>query len=571
MTERLHLRPRHRARLEALLREHLPAVEVWAYGSRVNGQSHDGSDLDLVLRGSGLEEIDICALGDFTQALHDSTIPFLVEARDWARLPERFHREIEREYVVLTGGDRSFCGDDGVRQGDCFARADCQATSSDSSDAAAGWQEVGLGDVVRLVSGGTPSKGEPTYWGGEVPWVSARDMKQFLLRDTSHHVTAEGLANGTRQVPAGTLLLLVRGMRLLKELPVCVTERPMAFNQDIKALLPKGRIDPKFLPYLVAGNKRRLLNLVDLAGHGTGRINSDELRALDVRLPPLCEQRAIAYILGTLDDKIELNHRMTATLEAMARALFMSWFVDFDPVRAKMECRNTGLWEGTAKLFPDRLVDSFLLGSIPAGWEVSEIGKEVRAVGGSTPSTKEPSYWYGGQNCWATPKDLSKLVSPVLMGTGRKITGAGLARVGSGTLPAGTVLMSSRAPIGYLAIAETPTAVNQGLIAMRCEGRLSNLYVLHWCGQNLGYIRNIAGGSTFAEISKKAFRPIPVLVPSGVVLGEYERFGRPLYDRLVVNTKEAVALSVLRDALLPRLVSGEIRVRDAERALEAAT
>ena len=101
MTERLHLRPRHRALLEALLREHLPDVEVWAYGSRVNGQSHDGSDLDLVLRGPELEEIDISALDDFTQALHDSTIPFLVEARDWARLPERFHPEIEREYVVF--------------------------------------------------------------------------------------------------------------------------------------------------------------------------------------------------------------------------------------------------------------------------------------------------------------------------------------------------------------------------------------------------------------------------------------------------------------------------------------
>lgn len=107
MTERLHLRPRHRAKLESLLREHLPDVEVWAYGSRVNGQSHDGSDLDLVLRGPGLEKVDVSVLDDFTQALHDSTIPFLVEARDWARLPERFHREIERKYVVVK--TRSIC------------------------------------------------------------------------------------------------------------------------------------------------------------------------------------------------------------------------------------------------------------------------------------------------------------------------------------------------------------------------------------------------------------------------------------------------------------------------------
>ena len=108
MADRLHLLPKHRRALEALLRKHLPDVEVWAYGSRVNGRSHDGSDLDLVLRGRGLKEISTGQLGDFEEAVRESNIPFLVEARDWARLPERFHGEIEREYVVLVegGGER---------------------------------------------------------------------------------------------------------------------------------------------------------------------------------------------------------------------------------------------------------------------------------------------------------------------------------------------------------------------------------------------------------------------------------------------------------------------------------
>ena len=106
MAERLHLLPRHRRALEALLREHLPGVEVWAYGSRVNGRSHDGSDLDLVLRGSDLKEVPTDQLEDFEEAVRESNIPFLVEARDWTRLPERFHREIERKYVVLVERDR---------------------------------------------------------------------------------------------------------------------------------------------------------------------------------------------------------------------------------------------------------------------------------------------------------------------------------------------------------------------------------------------------------------------------------------------------------------------------------
>ena len=105
MADRLHLQPRHREVLEALLREHLPGVEVWAYGSRVSGKSHDGSDLDLVLRGPGLSEIPSLRLGDFEEAVRESSIPFLVEARDWARLPTRFHREIERDHMVFVEGD----------------------------------------------------------------------------------------------------------------------------------------------------------------------------------------------------------------------------------------------------------------------------------------------------------------------------------------------------------------------------------------------------------------------------------------------------------------------------------
>lgn len=282
-------------------------------------------------------------------------------------------------------------------------------------------------------------------------------------------------------------------------------------------------------------------------------------------LPPLPEQRAIVHILSTLDDKIELNRKQNETLEAMARALFKAWFVNFEPVRAKMEGRwqrgqsLPGLPTHLYDLFPDRLVESEL-GEIPEGWRHSTIGEEVTVCGGSTPSTKEAEFWESGQHCWATPKDLSALKFPVLLGTDRKITDAGLAKISSGLLPIGTVLLSSRAPIGYLAIAEVSTAVNQDFIAMKCNGILSNMFVLQWCRQNMDAIVGNANGSTFQELSKRSFRPIPVLIPSRAALDCYDKIAEGLHQSMVSNERESLCLARVRDEMLPKLISGELPV-----------
>jgi type I restriction enzyme S subunit len=303
-------------------------------------------------------------------------------------------------------------------------------------------------------------------------------------------------------------------------------------------------------------------------------LNRDAAHAREVRVPKWeAEQRAIAHILGTLDDKIELNRRMSETLEAMARALFKSWFVDFDPVRAKMEGRwqrgqsLPGLPAHLYDLFPDRLVDSEL-GEIPEGWGVKSIGDLAEVVGGSTPKTECAEFWDGGTHHWVTPKDLSGLSMPVLLDTERKITDAGLAQISSGLLPRGTVLLSSRAPIGYLAIAEVPVAVNQGFIAMKPRQGVSNLFLLRWARAAHDEILSHANGSTFLEISKASFRPIRVVTPPTPIMDAFDQFSRPMYGKVVENALESRTLAALRDALLPKLISGEIRVKDAERFLE---
>ena len=539
MAKQLDLPHHYRQQLELLLRKHLPTVEVWAYGSRVNGQSHDGSDLDLVLRSPELQQIPADSLASFSEALRESTIPFLVEAHDWARLPESFHPEIEREHLVLVA-------------------ADSKPLDKRNPDVGDGWFETTLGDITDFLSGGTPSKSRPDYWNGSVPWVSAKDMKRFRLHDTEDRITAEAVSNGAKLVPAGTVLLLVRGMTLLKKLPVCVTGRPMTFNQDVKALRPKPGVDPAFLPYLVLGNKRRLLSLVDLAGHGTGRLNSEELKSLNVRLPPEDEQRTIAHILGTLDDKIELNRQLNETLEGLVRAIFKDWFVDFGPVRAKLEGRDTGLPEQLAELFPDRLVESEL-GGIPEGWEVRPVTALVSIVGGGTPKTSVDEYW-GGNIPWFSVVDTPPPGSVYVVMTEKTITQKGLQESSARLVPEGTTIISARGTVGNLAMCGRPMAFNQSCYGLRPSSDVGDYFVFLTAHNLVDRLQAMAHGSVFSTITRQTIEAVSVAVAPRAVHLAFEATVRPFFSKIKVNVEEARILAQVRDVLLPRLVSGELRV-----------
>ncbi|MDD5298202.1 MAG: restriction endonuclease subunit S [Rhodocyclaceae bacterium] len=292
------------------------------------------------------------------------------------------------------------------------------------------------------------------------------------------------------------------------------------------------------------------------------------LRGFPIALPPMDEQRNIGSLLGALDDRISLLRETNATLDAIAQALFKSWFVDFAPVHAKQQgLPPEGMIDATAELFPDGFEESEL-GMVPAGWRIAPVGNVVETVGGGTPDTKDASFWEPGEHCWTTPKDLSGAQAPVLLSTERKLSTKGLAKVSSGLLPAGTLLLSSRAPIGYLAIASNPLAINQGYIAMLPGSALPPLYMLFWCKQNMDTIKGRANGSTFMEISKKAFRPIPVVVPPHPILEAFVNVASALFDRLTENEKQALTLSTLRDTLLPRLISGQLRLPEAETNLK---
>lgn len=403
------------------------------------------------------------------------------------------------------------------------------------------------------------------------PYIAIPQLKNGRIElDGVRRISPEDFSEWTRKLkPQADDVIVVR--RCNSGDSAVVPERlEFALGQNLVVLRSDGKkIYPKFLRWLIRspdwwGQVGKYINV----GAVFDSLKCKEIPHFELTIPPMPAQKEIAGLLRALDDRITLLRETNATLEAIAQALFKSWFVDFDPVRAKAEDRQPEcMGATTAALFPDSFEESEL-GLVPKGWSVMPIGEAVECVGGGTPDTKNEAYWQPEEFPWSSPKDLSGLQSPVLLSTERKLSAQGLAKVSSGLLPSGTLLMSSRAPIGYLAIAQVKLAVNQGYIAMLPGGRLSVLYLLFWCRMNMEVIKGRANGSTFMEISKKAFRPIPALVPSAEVLVAFEEVVDPLFERLVANERQAQTLTLLRDTLLPRLISGQLRLPEAEHLIK---
>lgn len=319
-------------------------------------------------------------------------------------------------------------------------------------------------------------------------------------------------------------------------------------------------LDPDFLAYWLKSDIGQSALASIMIGSAQKAITIDSLRKLWVSFPPLEYQQLSSDVLKLLDKKIASNKAINQTLEEMAQAIFQSWFVDFDPVKSKMNDEQPeGMDAATASLFPEKLVSET---GLPEGWIQSEIGDEVTVVGGGTPSKKIDDFWVDGDIHWTSPKDLSGVQDKVLLDTASKVTEAGLRKISSGLLPIDTVLLSSRAPVGYLALAKVPMAINQGYIAMKCEKQLPPEFVLQWCVHRMDEIKQRASGSTFAEISKKSFKPISVVVPTDEVLSAYQKLVKPLYDAITSNARQNEQLSTLRDTLLPKLLSGEIKLEE---------
>lgn len=335
-------------------------------------------------------------------------------------------------------------------------------------------------------------------------------------------------------------------------------------NNHAHIVTGNDKADTRFLMYAIAGT--------DISGYLTGavmpKLTQGNLNKIELNCPPICEQRAIAHILGTLDDKIELNRRANETLEAMARALFKAWFVDFEPVRAKMEGRwqrgqsLPGLPAHLYDLFPDRLVESEL-GEIPEGWEMQPLSKLLTIIGGGTPKTSIEDYW-GGEIPWFSVVDTPPASNVFVVATEKNITAQGLAGSSARLIPKGTTIISARGTVGNLAIAGCDMTFNQSCYGLRGTGGGGDYFVYLTSQQMVDQLKSMAHGSVFSTITRQTFEAIQRPVPPPGVLTAFEGLVRGWFDAILSSVVESRTLAQLRDTLLPKLISGELRVPDAE-------
>jgi type I restriction enzyme, S subunit len=314
--------------------------------------------------------------------------------------------------------------------------------------------------------------------------------------------------------------------------------------------------DPRFVYYFFKWMAPRIATMD--VGSANPTLNRNHVHPIEIRWPPLPEQRAIAHILATLDDKIELNRRMNETLEALARALFKSWFADFDPVRAMAEGRDPGLPQPLADIFPDSFEDSEL-GEIPRGWQCSTVGEQFKLTMGQSPPGNTYNESGNGLPFFQGRTDFGfRFPSPRVFCTAP-----------TRLAEAGDTLVSVRAPVGDVNIAIERCAIGRGVAAVRhLTGSYSFTYhAMHHLGEYFGKFEG--EGTVFGSINKADFEGIPFVAPPQTVIERFERIASSLDDRVKSNELAVRVVAALRDTLLPKLVSGTIRVKTVTENVEA--
>ena len=498
VSEVLDLPAEHRAVLVALLEEHLPGTTVWAYGSRVKWTSRPSSDLDLVVFASPHQGDRVGAL---REALEDSDLPFRVDLFVWNEVPDSSRERIKAEHVILA--------------------------EVEERPALAEWRTTTLGDVVTLQRG------------FDLPTTERKPGPYPVIASTgtvgTHH---RAMVHGPGVV-LGRSGSLGGGQYIKRDFwPLNTT----LWVKDFQAN------DPRFCSFLLQSLNLKQFN----AGSGVPTLNRNHIHPLPVHVPPLAEQRAIASVLGVLDDRVELSRRMNETLEAMARGFFKSWFVDFDPVRAKMEGRDPKLPPEIADSFPDRLVESEL-GEIPEGWNVLPLDAVAVFRNGLALQKFRPA----ANEEWLPVLKIAHLRRGHTDGVER----ARASIASKFVVDDGDIVFSWSGSLELRIWTGGRAALNQHLFKVG-SGSHPKWFVFRCIESHLRAFRAIAAGkaTTMGHIKREHLREALCVVPDRALFDAVRRVFEPLVD---ITTRQSVLsreLDALRDTLLPKLVSGDIRL-----------
>ncbi|MBW9214772.1 restriction endonuclease subunit S [Mumia sp. zg.B53] len=397
-------------------------------------------------------------------------------------------------------------------------------------------KQVLLGDALELLldhRGKTPKKLGADFTPTGVPVVSAQLVAHGVLDLAEARTVSAATFEKWMPVPLAEGDVLLTSEAPLGRVARVSNGEPLVLGQRLFALRGKrGVLDSRYLFYYLQTETAQGELFARSTGSTVVGIRQSALRMIPINLPDIHEQQAIAEVLGALDDKIAANTNLARTADGLASALF----------------RQT-----------------------VAGLEFSDqtFADVAYVSGGGTPKTSVAEYW-GGDILWATPTDVTGLEGPYLFDTGRHITSLGLENCASRLYPSESILMTSRATIGAFALAEQPVAVNQGFIVVRARDDVLNLWLFHEMRDRTDEFLSHANGATFLELSRGRFKQLPVRVPEPAVARRFDGEARSLHNASARLFQENRTLAALRDTLLPQLMSGKLRVRDAERAVGEA-
>jgi type I restriction enzyme S subunit len=354
----------------------------------------------------------------------------------------------------------------------------------------------------------------------------------------------------TREAPIGQLCQIPKGLKC------CLGQRQVLIRPD------PAKVDPDFLFYsLRSPTLQKQMLVVEGEGTTVSNLRIPYIEDLRLPLPDRKVQERAAALLRALDDELEVLERQNAALEGVGRALFDSWFVNFDPLQAE---RNDALMAAPSS-YPPTLCDSEL-GAVPEGWEVCAFSDTVHILSGGTPKTAVPGYW-GGTIPWFSVADAPGPGQVFILRTEKTITEAGLASSAAKLLPQRSTIISARGTVGKTGMVDGPMTINQSCYALATKRTAGEYWVYFQTLALISKLRQLAHGGVFDTITRGTFEGVKVVWPDEATLDEYSKRVKPLFDALVVNGRTHAALMELRDTLLPRLISGRLAPSAAESAV----